>query len=93
MTRPLLSGAGLNVLNAPPIASLAQLLPQEARSRLSLEKTVATIMAIFEPMWGTFITERGSFRPFRDQYLDRWLHSYVDTDIFEPTRHTYLCIT
>ncbi|KAK7683750.1 hypothetical protein QCA50_013126 [Cerrena zonata] len=27
------------------------------------------------PMWSIFVSERGSFGPFIDQYLDRWIHS------------------
>ena len=42
-----------------------------------MERTLAAIMAHFEPMWKTFVAARGSFEPFMDLYLDRWLHSYV----------------
>ncbi|RDB27788.1 Biotin--protein ligase [Hypsizygus marmoreus] len=68
-------GCGLNVLNAAPIFSLAQLLPPDDRHNLSIEKTVANILARFEKMWGTFVDERGSFSSFMDLYLNRWLHS------------------
>ena len=40
-----------------------------------MERTLATIMARFERMWAEFVHERGSFAPFMDLYLDRWLHS------------------
>ncbi|KAF8075278.1 biotin-ligase [Lyophyllum atratum] len=70
-------GCGLNVLNAAPIFSLAQLLSQDERKSLMLEKTVANILARFDKMWGTFVQERGSFDSFMDLYLERWLHSFV----------------
>ena len=72
-------GCGINVLNTPPIASLCQIAPQQS---LSMERTAATIMATFEPMWNTFVAERGSFSSFMDLYLDRWLHSYVPRHVF-----------
>ncbi|GLB41500.1 putative biotin-protein ligase, N terminal [Lyophyllum shimeji] len=68
-------GCGLNVLNAAPTFSLAQLLPPDQRSSLKLEKTVANILARFEKMWGTFVQERKSFDSFMNLYLERWLHS------------------
>lgn len=42
-----------------------------------MEKMIATIMPVFEQMWNTFVTNGGSFEPFMDLYLTRWLHSYV----------------
>ncbi|KAH8101771.1 class II aaRS and biotin synthetase [Cristinia sonorae] len=78
-------GCGLNVLNVPPIASLAQLgSPPRA---LTVERTAATIMATFEPMWNTFVSERGSFKPFMDLYLDRWLHSDQLVTVTSVTPH------
>ena len=70
------TGCGLNVLNDPPILSLAQLLPSE-RDPPTMERTLAAIMTRFERMWGDFLYARGSFEPFMDLYLERWLHSYV----------------
>jgi biotin---protein ligase len=66
-------GCGLNVLNPFPTTSLSQLTSGE----LSIERTAATIMTIFEKLWGTFLESGGSFEPFMDTYLDRWLHSCV----------------
>ncbi|KAI0672465.1 class II aaRS and biotin synthetase [Trametes maxima] len=71
----LVVGCGLNVLNPPPIASLAQLLPPGSERHPTMEGTLAAIMAHFEGMWSTFVAARGSFEPFMDLYLDRWLHS------------------
>ncbi|KAG5643934.1 hypothetical protein DXG03_009343 [Asterophora parasitica] len=68
-------GCGLNVLNAEPIFSLAQLLSPGERHTLTLEKTVSNILARFEKMWGKFVEQRGSFESFMDLYLERWLHS------------------
>ncbi|THH27195.1 hypothetical protein EUX98_g6992 [Antrodiella citrinella] len=78
-------GCGINVLNAPPIASLSQLgTPQQP---LSMERTAAVIMVTFEPMWNTFLAERGSFSPFMDLYLERWLHSDQRVTITSTTPH------
>ncbi|KAI0705531.1 hypothetical protein C8Q76DRAFT_771266 [Earliella scabrosa] len=73
-------GCGLNVLNPPPIMSLAQLSPDSPESASkpqspTMEGTLAAIMARFERMWAEFVRERGSFAPFMDLYLERWLHS------------------
>ncbi|KIM41443.1 hypothetical protein M413DRAFT_445443 [Hebeloma cylindrosporum] len=80
-------GCGLNVLNLPPITSLAQLQPG-ARERLSVEKTAAAIMAKFEPMWTVFTQNSGSFAPFMDLYLKRWLHSDQLVTLTTTTPHT-----
>ncbi|KAI0330018.1 class II aaRS and biotin synthetase [Cubamyces sp. BRFM 1775] len=71
----LVIGCGLNVLNPPPIPSLVQLLQPGSEQHPTMERTLAAIMAHFEPMWQTFVAARGSFEPFMDLYLDRWLHS------------------
>lgn len=68
----LYAGCGLNVLNPHPTTSLSQLTDKE----LTIEKTMATIIVIFEAMWEKFLDHGGSFEPFVDLYLDRWLHSY-----------------
>ena len=67
-------GCGLNILNPSPITSISQLLPH-GKDSLSIENTAAAIMATFESMWTVFIQNRGSFEPFMDLYLERWLHS------------------
>ncbi|KAG8940830.1 biotin holocarboxylase synthetase [Tulasnella sp. 424] len=69
-------GCGINVLNPLPTTSLSQLVPPGTQSELTMEKTIATIMPVFEQMWDTFLSH-GSFEPFMDLYLTRWLHSYV----------------
>ncbi|KIO23381.1 hypothetical protein M407DRAFT_78134, partial [Tulasnella calospora MUT 4182] len=68
-------GCGINVLNPLPTTSLSQLVPPGAQSELTMEKTIATIMPVFEQMWDTFLSQGGSFEPFMDLYLTRWLHS------------------
>ncbi len=42
-----------------------------------MERTLAAIMTRFERMWVDFLHNRGSFEPFMDLYLERWLHSCV----------------
>ncbi|KAI0088237.1 hypothetical protein BDY19DRAFT_994153 [Irpex rosettiformis] len=80
-------GCGLNVLNPPPIASLASLLPPSSGQTLSIERTLAVLMVKFEVMWGSFVGERGSFEPFMDLYLNRWLHSDQLVTLTTTTPH------
>ncbi|KAJ1301009.1 hypothetical protein OPQ81_003432 [Rhizoctonia solani] len=69
-------GSGINVLNQLPIMSLKQLYPEGASNPLlTMENVAANIMATFEDMWRTFSEAKGSFEPFMDLYLERWLHS------------------
>jgi biotin---protein ligase len=69
-------GSGTNILNPLPIPSLTQLIPPGVEHhKLSMERTAAIIMAKFEGLWKTFLEHRGSFEPFMDLYLERWLHS------------------
>jgi biotin--protein ligase len=68
----------VNVLNEAPIMSLAQLVLNEECSVPTMEGTAAAILVTFQKMWTTFIANKGSFEPFMDLYLERWLHSYVN---------------
>ncbi|KAH7911490.1 class II aaRS and biotin synthetase [Hygrophoropsis aurantiaca] len=70
-------GCGLNLLNEPPIASLAQLTPSSTTPPyLTVEHVAAAILSTFEDMWAKFLAheERG-FESFMGLYLERWLHS------------------
>ncbi|KAL5537063.1 BPL1 [Sanghuangporus sanghuang] len=68
-------GCGLNVFSPSPMTSLVQLIPAGLdNTNLSMERTLAVIMATFDKMWSKFSTE-ASFDPFMDLYLERWLHS------------------
>ncbi len=67
-------GIGLNVLNSRPTTSLAQLM-QGPSDALTLEKTAVILMTKFEVLWEEFLVNRGTFAPFRNLYLERWLHS------------------
>ena len=72
------SGCGLNVSSPSPLTSLEQLIPPGMdKTGMSMEGTAATIMTVFDEMWDQFIQANGSFEPFMDLYLQRWLHSYV----------------
>jgi biotin--protein ligase len=64
------------VRTAPPLASLAQLVPP-GRAAPTLEHTAAAILATFGRMWAEFLAARGAFDAFTDLYLERWLHSCV----------------
>ncbi|KAJ7056954.1 biotin-ligase [Mycena amicta] len=69
-------GSGLNVLNPPPITSLSQL---DDHVVLSMERTAAAILVQFEQMWSVFVQGNGSFEPFMELYLQRWMHSFVSS--------------
>ena len=77
----------MNVLNDPPILSLAQLLPG-GRALPTMERTLAAIMTRFERMWDAFLYARGSFEPFMDLYLECWLHSCVSSSL-SPSYRTH----
>jgi biotin--protein ligase len=56
--------------------SLQQLYPEgTVNPDLTMENVAANIMATFEDLWRQFTEARGSFEPFMDLYLERWLHS------------------
>lgn len=84
------SGCGLNVLNEPPIASLAQL---EALTRgpgvssnLTVERVTAAVLTTFERIWDLFLQEESEgFRPFMDRYTSSWLHSCVKCLLFSQS--------
>ncbi|GJE86299.1 biotin holocarboxylase synthetase-like protein [Phanerochaete sordida] len=79
-------GCGVNVLNPPPIPSLASILPPGAE-RPTMERTAAIILTKFELLWNTFVSGRGSFEPFMDSYLDNWLHSDQVVTLTTTTPH------
>lgn len=80
--RIFIEGTGINVRNSEPTTCLADLVSREIAASLSTERVVARILAVFENMWDTFIAHKGSFAPFMDLYLERWLHSYVPSTPF-----------
>ncbi|KAJ6613606.1 class II aaRS and biotin synthetase [Mycena sp. CBHHK59/15] len=86
-------GSGLNVLNPPPITSLSQLLPPDDDHQLSMEHTAAAILVKFEGMWSVFVKGKGSFQPFMDLYLRRWLHSDQLAKLTTTTPHQMVRIT
>ncbi|KAG1831688.1 class II aaRS and biotin synthetase [Suillus subalutaceus] len=80
-------GSGLNVLNAPPIASLAQL-ASTPTSGLSVERVAAAVLTSFERIWNSFLqNEEQGFQPFMDQYLRSWLHSDQLVTLTNRTPH------
>ncbi|KAG6380193.1 class II aaRS and biotin synthetase [Boletus reticuloceps] len=87
-------GCGLNVLNEPPISSLAQLEAltrgQGVASSLSVEQVTAAVFTTFERIWNSFLAEESEgFRPFMERYTSQWLHSgqtVTLTTIF-PSHH------
>ncbi|KAG1805789.1 uncharacterized protein BJ212DRAFT_1283265 [Suillus subaureus] len=80
-------GSGLNVLNAPPIASLAQLASTPTPG-LSVERVAAAVLISFERIWSSFLqNEEQGFHPFMDQYLRSWLHSDQLVTLTNRTPH------
>ncbi|KAG2343479.1 class II aaRS and biotin synthetase [Suillus weaverae] len=80
-------GSGLNVLNAPPIASLAQL-ASTPPPELSVERVAAAVLTSFERIWSSFLqNEEQGFHPFMDQYLRSWLHSDQLVTLTNRTPH------
>jgi biotin--protein ligase len=61
------------------MTSLHQLLPPSShrRANLSIERTAAVILSKFEEMWKKFVDAKGSFEPFLEGYLNRWMHRCV----------------
>ncbi|KZS96912.1 class II aaRS and biotin synthetase [Sistotremastrum niveocremeum HHB9708] len=79
-------GCGVNVFNERPSTSLSAL-ARGHQVDLSMEKTAAHIMAQFESMWARFVDARGSFDPFMELYLERWLHSDEQVTLTTVTPH------
>ncbi|KAF8827395.1 uncharacterized protein C8R40DRAFT_652317 [Lentinula edodes] len=84
-------GCGLNVLCRHPLFSLMRVgkptlstpyrdpccptSMQDELEHLSMEGTLATILARFEKMWEEFLGGGGSFERWMGRYQDKWLHS------------------
>ncbi|KIK41119.1 hypothetical protein CY34DRAFT_806469 [Suillus luteus UH-Slu-Lm8-n1] len=80
-------GSGLNILNAPPIASLAQLASTPTPG-FSVERVAAAVLTSFERIWSSFLqNEEQGFHPFMDQYLRSWLHSDQLVTLTNRTPH------
>ncbi|KAG8750970.1 biotin holocarboxylase synthetase [Ceratobasidium sp. 428] len=58
-----------------------------------MENVTANIMVTFEAMWDKFTTTEGSFDPFVDLYLERWLHSdeLVTLETTTPSTRVRIC--
>lgn len=85
-------GCGINILNELPTTSLSQLHKVKAKrdqhregstnidpqktTQVSMEKSLAKILVSFEGFWNTFLEDQG-FENLLDEYLGRWLHTYV----------------
>lgn len=87
-------GCGLNVLNnQPTVKSLAQLFSSGPPESLTMENMAANLMATFEVMWRQFAEAKGSFEPFFNLYLERWLHSdeLVTLETTTPSTRVRIC--
>ncbi|KIJ63680.1 hypothetical protein HYDPIDRAFT_41077 [Hydnomerulius pinastri MD-312] len=86
-------GCGLNVLNEPPIGSLAQLESlandNKGPSNLTVERVAAAVLTTFERIWDAFLAnEDQGFQPFMNRYTDCWLHSDQIVTLTTTTPHT-----
>lgn len=87
-------GCGLNILNEPPVASLAQLEAltnhdRQEPSNLRVERITAAIIAAFERIWSSFLeNEELGFEPFLDRYVSDWVHSNQIVTLTTTTPHT-----
>lgn len=83
-------GCGINILNDLPTTSLAQLHDLQARRKgvpgkvPSMEESLASILVSFEGFWNTFLHDQG-FDGLLDEYLGRWLHTYVPNSSRSPS--------
>ncbi|KAG2134085.1 class II aaRS and biotin synthetase [Suillus clintonianus] len=82
-------GSGLNVLNEPPIASLAQLASSGTSTPgLSVERVAAAVLTSFDRLWSSFLErEEQGFQPFMDHYLRSWLHTDQLVTLTNRTPH------
>ncbi|KAF8842853.1 class II aaRS and biotin synthetase [Paxillus ammoniavirescens] len=84
-------GCGLNVLNEPPIGSLAQMAAPVGGTvypNLTVERVAAAVLATFEPIWDSFLDrEDEGFQPFMHRYTDAWLHSDQSVTLTTTTPH------
>ncbi|QRV84816.1 hypothetical protein RhiJN_12832 [Ceratobasidium sp. AG-Ba] len=73
--------------------SLAQLFPDGLPESLTMENVAANLMATFETMWCQFVEAEGSFEPFLNLYLERWLHSDepVTLETTTPSTRVRIC--
>ncbi|KIM62847.1 hypothetical protein SCLCIDRAFT_1214636 [Scleroderma citrinum Foug A] len=87
-------GCGLNILNEPPVASLAQLAAladhdTQEPSNLRVKRVTAAILAAFERIWSSFLeNEELGFEPFLDRYTSDWVHSNQIVTLTTTTPHT-----
>ncbi|KAJ4481906.1 hypothetical protein J3R30DRAFT_3699149 [Lentinula aciculospora] len=86
-------GCGLNVFCRHPLFSLMRVgkptlstpykdpccptSMKDELGHLSMESTLATILARFEKMWEEFLGSGGSFERWMGRYQDKWLHRWV----------------
>ncbi|KAJ3570382.1 hypothetical protein NP233_g4427 [Leucocoprinus birnbaumii] len=69
------------------MTSLTHLLPPSSprHQTLTIERTAAVILTKFEQLWHQFVEAKGSFEPFLELYLNRWLHRYALPSPPSPT--------
>lgn len=90
----LVSGCGVNCLNARPTTSVSDLIsihnramtasnaePSTLLAPITQEKLAGAILSTFDSIWKTFMQHEGDFRPFVDKYRQMWLHSDQETTL------------
>ena len=68
-----MTGCGLNVRKDGPLCSLSRLTTID----LSMERVLATMMAMLSRYWDEFLLADGSFAGFEERYKNAWLHRRV----------------
>ena len=84
----LISGCGVNCLNARPTTSVSDLIGihnasamAERLEEVSQEKLAGAILSTFGSIWRTFLQHGGDFGPFVERYRQVWLHSDQQTTL------------
>ena len=95
----LVVGCGINVLNALPTFSLAQLHalhmarhPDSSIAPPTMEETFARIMDAFHDFWETFAENGQGFEPLLNEYYGRWLHRNQEVTLTTTTPHQKVVI-
>lgn len=86
----LVSGCGVNCLNARPTTSVSDLVAMhndraanevDRLEVVSQEKLAGAILSTFDSIWKVFLQHGGDFRPFVARYRQVWLHSDQETTL------------
>lgn len=83
----LISGCGVNCLNARPttsVSDLVQIHNQQTGASLpqvTQEQLAGAILSTFDSIWKVFMQHDGNFGPFVERYRQIWLHGNQETTL------------